>query len=281
MEVQNSRHSSRNLHRLKSQLVSSTVNHLGPQTSVVFFEKRETSVGGGGCDAYLLRFSNAIMLTLDLSHMIDNRNLTCPRLTKTRLRLESLKFQSILLCLHYILHRLEVRGFYHLPRQPPNCTLIGTKLGPETRYSCIINCPKDKNLALTKRGLLSLAQSIFDSLGTSTPVTIIPKFMLQESWNIGLEGDDALPEGLSKQFWSWLKGTKNLSEIKLPRWMKLSEGKEETASLHVFCDASAKATCIFLRVEINLIWLKNNSETDYPYVAQQLISSAAEIAAGA
>ncbi|KAF8763440.1 hypothetical protein HNY73_021626 [Argiope bruennichi] len=28
--------------------------------------------------------------------------------------------------------------------------------------SCIINCPKDENLVLNKRGLLSLAQSIFD-----------------------------------------------------------------------------------------------------------------------
>ncbi|KAF8785771.1 hypothetical protein HNY73_011276 [Argiope bruennichi] len=68
--------------------------------------------------------------------------------------------------------------------------------------SCIINCPKDENLVLTKRGLLSLAQSIFDPLGISSPVTIIPKFMLQESWNLGLKWDDALPEGLSKRFWS-------------------------------------------------------------------------------
>ncbi|XP_055928756.1 uncharacterized protein LOC129959885 [Argiope bruennichi] len=67
--------------------------------------------------------------------------------------------------------------------------------------SCIINCPKDENLVLTKRGLLSLAQSIFDPLGISSPVTIIPKFMLQKSWNLGLKWDDALPEGLSKRFW--------------------------------------------------------------------------------
>ncbi|KAF8788420.1 hypothetical protein HNY73_009921 [Argiope bruennichi] len=68
--------------------------------------------------------------------------------------------------------------------------------------SCIINCPKDKNLVLTKRGLLSLAQNIFDPLGISPPVTIISKFMLQESWTLGLKWDDALPEGLSKRFWN-------------------------------------------------------------------------------
>ncbi|KAF8778699.1 hypothetical protein HNY73_015397 [Argiope bruennichi] len=37
-------------------------------------------------------------------------------------------------------------------------------------------CPKDENVVLTKRDLLSLVHSI------SSPVTIIPKFMLQESW---------------------------------------------------------------------------------------------------
>ncbi|KAF8790972.1 hypothetical protein HNY73_005911 [Argiope bruennichi] len=62
--------------------------------------------------------------------------------------------------------------------------------------SCIINCPKDENLVLTKRGLLSLAQSIFDLLSISSPVTIIPKFMLQESWNLGFKWDDALPEDI-------------------------------------------------------------------------------------
>ncbi|XP_055942529.1 uncharacterized protein LOC129972416 [Argiope bruennichi] len=92
--------------------------------------------------------------------------------------------------------------------------------------SCIINCPKNENLVLTKRDLLSLAQSIFDPLGISSPVTIIPKFMLQESWNLGLKWDDALPEGLSKLFWNWLKSIKNLSEVKIPRWMKLSQNEE-------------------------------------------------------
>ncbi|XP_055944076.1 uncharacterized protein LOC129975142 [Argiope bruennichi] len=51
--------------------------------------------------------------------------------------------------------------------------------------------------------------------------------MLQESWNLGLKWDDALPEGLSKGFWNWLKGIKNLSEVKIPRWMKLSQDEEE------------------------------------------------------
>ncbi|KAF8788676.1 hypothetical protein HNY73_006692 [Argiope bruennichi] len=78
--------------------------------------------------------------------------------------------------------------------------------------SCIINCPKNENLVLTKRDLLSLAQSIFDPLDISSPVTIIPKFMLQESWNLGLKCDDALPEGLSKLFWNWLKVEKLLEK---------------------------------------------------------------------
>ncbi|KAF8796437.1 hypothetical protein HNY73_000809 [Argiope bruennichi] len=105
-----------------------------------------------------------------------------------------------------------------------HCTLLGLNWNlKQDTPSC---CPKDENLVLTKRDLLSLAQSIFDPLDISSPVTIISKFMLQEFWNLGLKWDGR-PEGLSKRFWNWLKGIKNLSEVKIPRWMKLSQGEEE------------------------------------------------------
>ena len=56
----------------------------------------------------------------------------------------------------------------------------------EDTLSCNINSPKEEEKVFTRRGLLSLAQSIFDPLGINSPVTIIPKFILQETWSLGL-----------------------------------------------------------------------------------------------
>ncbi|KAF8771835.1 hypothetical protein HNY73_019205 [Argiope bruennichi] len=125
----------------------------------------------------------------------------------------------------------------------------------EDTLSCNINCPREEQLILTKRLLLSLAHSIFNPLSISSSVTIIPKLMLQESWNLCLKWNDILPEDLCKRFLNWLKKKQFLSEIKIPWWMKLVQSVEETVSPHVFCDASAKAyaTSIFFRVEVGVL----------------------------
>ena len=50
-----------------------------------------------------------------------------------------------------------------------------------------------KDISMTKRGLLSLVSSIFDSLGILTHAIIDPKQITQLSWERNIDWDDPLP----------------------------------------------------------------------------------------
>ena len=99
---------------------------------------------------------------------------------------------------------------------------------------------------LTKREFLSIAAKIFDPLGLISPVTIILKQLFQNLSikTSGTDWDDPLP---SEVFYKWSKiksQLKDLSEIRIPRWVP----SYSNLVLHGFCDASTKsyAACIYL-----------------------------------
>lgn len=98
---------------------------------------------------------------------------------------------------------------------------------------------------ITKRTILSAAHKIFDPIGFTAPVTIIPRLLLKRLWNIGSDWDTT-DEKTRKEFLNWHKQLYCLNSIKIPR--KFGSG---VLSLHTFCDASrvAYATVTFLRVE--------------------------------
>lgn len=64
---------------------------------------------------------------------------------------------------------------------------------PNDTLSCDMN-------GLTKRGLLSAAQRIFDPIGFISPVTLVPKLLLQKCWKTKMSLDDELPEEILKYF---------------------------------------------------------------------------------
>lgn len=104
---------------------------------------------------------------------------------------------------------------------------------------------------VTKRKLLAVAQKIFDPVGFTAPVTIVPKLLLQETWVLKLGWDQELPPHITKGFLNWVSQLHYVENCVIPR--RLSEFSLDSAqySLHVFSDASksAYAACIFLRVE--------------------------------
>ena len=55
-----------------------------------------------------------------------------------------------------------------------------------------------KTMTPTKRNLLKLSASLFDRLGTVSPVSVPMKILLQETCNFHLEWDTPLPETLVK-----------------------------------------------------------------------------------
>ncbi|UYV72472.1 hypothetical protein LAZ67_9003283 [Cordylochernes scorpioides] len=104
---------------------------------------------------------------------------------------------------------------------------------------------------INKRKVLSLASRIFDPVGFTCPVTLVPRLILQETWLLKLSWDEPLPENLSCEFLRWLAKLESLKSIAIPRWLCYREEHRIGTTLHVFCDASkaSYATCIFLRIE--------------------------------
>lgn len=104
---------------------------------------------------------------------------------------------------------------------------------------------------LTKRKILSTTQKIFDPVGFTTPATLIPKLILQESWVQKIKWDQEVPSPLREQFDTWLKQLPLITQIEIPRWLNIDYENEEKIALHIFADASkrAYATCVYLRIE--------------------------------
>ncbi|XP_035220729.1 uncharacterized protein LOC118193707 [Stegodyphus dumicola] len=124
-------------------------------------------------------------------------------------------------------------------------------MGFRKSLSCKIEETFNLREPITKRKVLSITQKIFDPIGFTAPITVIPKLILQETWNQKIKWDEDLPLPLSEQFGTWLNQLPLLSQIEIPRWLNIDYENEDTVVLHVFSDASkrAYATCAFLRAE--------------------------------
>ncbi|GFX09215.1 integrase catalytic domain-containing protein [Trichonephila clavipes] len=116
--------------------------------------------------------------------------------------------------------------------------------------SCKVEITNISENPITKRLVLALAHQVFDPIGFTAPVTLIPKLILQESWNLKLRWDDTLPDDQLRKFKSWYQQLHLISDTRIPRWFNISPNIE-SVSLHLFSDASQKAFawCIFLRVK--------------------------------
>ncbi|GBN88844.1 hypothetical protein AVEN_176729-1 [Araneus ventricosus] len=132
-----------------------------------------------------------------------------------------------------------------------NVSVLGLVWHTDTdTLSCKVEQTVTLEKPITKRLVLAIAHQIFDPIGFTTPVMLIPKLILQETWNLKLKWDDTLPDDLVRKFKSWYRQLYLIANIRVPRWFSISP-TTESLSVHVFCDASQKAyaTCIFLRVK--------------------------------
>lgn len=104
--------------------------------------------------------------------------------------------------------------------------------------------------SFTKRKILSFTQKIFNPIGLTALVTLIPKLILQETCIQNLKWDEELRETLKKQFATWMRENK-ITQIKVPHSLNMHPENENKTSLHVFSDASKRAytTCVYLRTQ--------------------------------
>lgn len=157
--------------------------------------------------------------------------------------------------------KMELREWEHSTldtvESSKNVDEISSVLGMKwNRTKDTLSCASTPSLPpqLTKRTLLAAINKIFDPLGFLSPAMILPKLILQATWDSKVDWDDELPEDLRIRFSKWCNQVHCLASVEIPRCIKGKDySQEATMQVHVFNDASqlAYTTSVFLRVETN------------------------------
>ena len=99
-----------------------------------------------------------------------------------------------------------------------------------------------KEQQFTRRGILSVVNSIYDPLGMAVPFILLAKGLLQNLCRRGLGWDDVIPSDHLFHWRTWLHGLPKLSEFSVDRCVKPPDfGEIITSQIHHFCDASQSA----------------------------------------
>ncbi len=104
---------------------------------------------------------------------------------------------------------------------------------------------------LTKRGMLSTINSLFDPLGLVCPVTMVGKRILQDLCHENASWDDPVSEDVAMRWEMWQRDVTELSCIRIPRCYNPSDFKElKSAEMHHFSDASfiGYGACSYLKL---------------------------------
>ncbi|KAK6165334.1 hypothetical protein SNE40_022281 [Patella caerulea] len=114
-----------------------------------------------------------------------------------------------------------------------------------------------KNKPYTRRGILSVINSVYDPFGFLAPYSITAKLILQNLLHLGsangklLNWDDPLPPDLEKEWYKWFEDLGSLAELKIPRcFVPQHFDQPAKIQLHAFSDASKDsiAAVIYLRI---------------------------------
>ncbi|XP_069114456.1 uncharacterized protein [Argopecten irradians] len=111
--------------------------------------------------------------------------------------------------------------------------------------------PKDPQVKVTKREILSGLNSLYDPLGFLAPVILQGRFIFRDVVNSTSEWDEAVKPDVELRWRNWCHSLHNLSDLKMPRtFVPTSLKDSERIELHTFSDASEKAISAvsFLRV---------------------------------
>lgn len=155
--------------------------------------------------------------------------------------------------------KFELRGWEHTPttckqltENPKIVPVLGLnwRLNEDTLTIDLKPFPEEEPI-VTKRKILSAVHRIFDPIGFTCPVTLLPKILLQECWKNKVTWDAELPDQMKKKFERWKKELLNLTKLEIPRCLLTDSQQVTDLTLHAFCDASksAYATCVFLRCQ--------------------------------
>ncbi|XP_044158322.1 uncharacterized protein LOC122944157 [Bufo gargarizans] len=94
----------------------------------------------------------------------------------------------------------------------------------------------------TKRGVLSVVNSIYDPLGFIAPVTIQGKMLLRQLTTDNIDWDTPLPIEKQRRWEKWRGSLKTLEQLQIPRcYAPVSISAAVQREIHIFSDASVEA----------------------------------------
>ena len=131
-----------------------------------------------------------------------------------------------------------------LPSENENCSALGVKWNTETDKFIMI--PDLPSRPFTKRGILSVINSLFDPVGLVSPVILQGRLMQRQILSNKsdlkkYDWDDELPHPFFKEWSSWLSSLEKLTELNTPRGFFPQGFSPIRQELHIFSDASEKA----------------------------------------
>ena len=94
----------------------------------------------------------------------------------------------------------------------------------------------------TRRGVLSVVNSLYDPLGFVAPVTIQGKLFLRKMSSSSVDWDEPLSPEHQDEWRAWKESLHHLEDVQVPRTYSTASLSESTnKEVHVFSDASEKA----------------------------------------
>lgn len=106
--------------------------------------------------------------------------------------------------------------------------------------SFMFDLPLETN-PFTKRGILSLINSIFDPISFIASVKIKGKMLLREIYQGTAGWDDELPQEYMNQWSEWINSLESLKDIKIPRCYTSQLPKATNTEMHILSDVSETA----------------------------------------
>ena len=113
----------------------------------------------------------------------------------------------------------------------------------DTNSDCFVYEVVKRNIADTRRKMLSLIASLFDPIGFLAPFLVRAKILLQQVWQCGIGWDDVIPSKLLEEWSKWQEELDGISQFRVPRFYRHVPDSPSAIELHVFGDASEQAFC--------------------------------------
>ncbi|XP_014216960.1 uncharacterized protein LOC106645583 [Copidosoma floridanum] len=116
---------------------------------------------------------------------------------------------------------------------------LGLKWLPNLDVFTFTTKPVSGNGEDTKRSILSVIARLFNPLGWLAPTMVIAKIILQDLWLNNLNFDSPVPEAINHRWASFRNELREVSLIRIPRW--LGGREKDEWHLHGFADGSKRA----------------------------------------